>query len=147
MLINPSRRMDKRTQPPCGLFPVSLNFLALCSNDCKGLHFLRQTSSYNQFFFPKYWNNQHSREISQSLGSKKGEKTKALPPADIDPDLPQPQNFNPSCTEKKKKKWVEKREGKGKGKRKIANKQTNVSLLPQWETFLGLHHLYSQMTI
>lgn len=105
MLINPSRRVDKRTKPPCGLFPVSLNFLALCSNDCKGLHFLRQTSSYNQFF-SKYRNNQHSREISQSLGRKKGEKTKALPLADTDPDLPQPQNFNPPGIgeEKKKKK-------------------------------------------
>lgn len=122
MLINPSRRVDKRSKPPCGLFPVSLNFLDLCSNDCKGLHFLRQTSSCNHFF-SKCWNNQHSREINQSLGSKKGEKTKALPPADTDPDLPQPQNFNPPCIEKKKK-WVEKREGKGRGERKIANKQT-----------------------
>ena len=130
MLINPSRRVDKRTKPPCGLFPVSLNFLALCSNDCKGLHFLRQTSSYNQFF-SKYRNNQHSREISQSLGRKKGEKTKALPLADTDPDLPQPQNFNPpgSGGKKKKKMSGEKRRG-GEGKKRLqTNKQMFSSCL------------------
>ena len=63
------------------------------------------------------------------MGSKKGEKTKALPPADIDPDLPQPQNFNPSCTEKKKKKMSGEKRREGEGKKKDC-KQTNKCFSP-----------------
>ena len=74
------------------------------------------------------------------MGSKKGEKTKALPPADTDPDLPQPQNFNLPCIEKKKKSGEKRREEEGRKKDcKQTNKQTNVWVLPQWEKFLGLY--------